>query len=189
MRKVLALGLIAALAGCAATGKPYKDHPAYTEPVPVDQARVVVFRMDKAQNSTVAATMEIDGLVFGSLRESGFVWHDIDTVTHVMRADVPSEQGTCLLTFQIAAGETGYFIVEPRVANAVAKTPGTIAQFITDALVPGAGILPYLASEAAIQAGAALESAGKRCGGPFSVTRVPSAVAQPMVMELRESTK
>ena len=185
MRKVLALGLIATLAGCAATGKPYKDHPAYTEPVPVDQARVVVFRMDKAQNSTVAATMEIDGLVFGSLRESGFVWHDIDTATHVVRADVPSEQGTCLLTFQIAAGETGYFIVEPRVANAVAKTPGTIASVIADALLPG--VTPLILSEMATQAGAVLESAGKRCGGPFSVTRVPAAVAEPMVMELRES--
>ena len=185
MRKVLALGLFATLAGCAATGKPYKDHPAYTEPVPVDQARVVVFRMDKAQNSTVAATMEIDGLVFGSLRESGFVWHDIDTATHVMRADIPSEQGTCLLTFQIAAGETGYFIVEPRVANAVAKTPGTIASVIADALMPG--VAPLILSEMATQAGAVLESAGKRCGGPFSVTRVLPAIAQPMVMELRES--
>ncbi len=185
MRKVLALGLIATLAGCAATGKPYKDHPAYTEPVPVDQARVVVFRMDKAQNSTVAATMEIDGLVFGSLRENGFVWHDIDTATHVLRADIPSEQGTCLLTFQIAAGETGYFLVAPRAANAVAKTPGTIASVIADALIPG--VAPLILSEMATQAGAVLESAGKRCGGPFSVIRVPPAVAQPMVMELRES--
>ena len=185
MCKVLALGLIATLAGCAATGKPYKDHPAYTEPVPADQARVVVFRMDKAQNSTVAATMEIDGLVFGSLRESGFVWHGIDTATHVMRADVPSEQGTCLLTFQIAAGETGYFLVAPRAANAVAKTPGTIARVIADALMPG--VAPVILSEMATQAGAVIESAGKRCGGPFSVTRVLPAVAQPMVMELRES--
>jgi hypothetical protein len=188
MRKLLALGLVA-IAGCSATGTPFKDHPAYTEPVPADRGRVVVFRMDKAQNSTVAATVEIDGLIFGSLRENGFVKHDIDTATHELRADIPAEQGTCLLTFQIAAGETGYFLVAPRVANAAAKTPGTVAQFITDALVPGAGILPYLASEAAIQAGAMLESAGKRCGGPFSVVRVPPTTAEPLVMELRESTK
>jgi hypothetical protein len=189
MRTILVLGFAVVLAGCAATGTPFKDHRAHTEPVPADQARVVVFRMDKTQGSTIAATMEIDGLVFGSLRENGFVWHDIDTATHLLRADVPSEQGTCLLAFQIAAGETGYFLVAPRVANAVAKTPGTIAQFITDALVPGAGILPYLATEAVIQAGATLESAGKKCGGPFSVTRVLPATAEPLVMELRESVK
>lgn len=187
MRTILVLGLTVALAGCAATGAPFKDHRAHTEPVPVDQARVVVFRMDKTQGSTIAATMEIDGLVFGSLREKGFVWHDIDTATHLLRADVPSEIGTCLLAFQIAAGETGYFLVAPRAANAVAKTPGTIAQFITDALMPG--VLPQVLSEMAIQTGATLESAGKQCGGPFSVVRVLPAVAEPLVMELRESTR
>lgn len=187
MRNLTVLVLIVALSGCAATGTPYKDHPAYTEPVPGDMARVVVYRMDKAQGSTVAATMEIDGLVFGSLLESGFVWHDIDTKMHMLRADIPSEQGTCQLAFQIAAGETGYFLVAPRAGNAVAKTPGTIAQFVTDALVPGLGLLPFLVTEAAIQTGAALESAGKKCGGPFSVTRVLPAAAEPMVMDLRES--
>lgn len=185
MRKAYALGLMVTLAGCAATGTAYKEHPAYTEPVPEDMGRLVVYRMDKAQNSTVAATMEIDGLVFGRLRESDFVWHDIDTKTHLLRADVPSETGTCLLSFQIAAGETGYFLVAPRSGNALAKTPGTIAQFITDALMPG--VLPYVLSEAAIQTGAVLESAGKQCGGPFSVIRILPAVAEAMIMELRES--
>jgi hypothetical protein len=189
MRMILVLALTLALAGCAATGTPFKDHRAHTQPVPADQARVVVFRMDKAQGSTIAATMDIDGLVFGSLLENGFVWHDIDTATHLLRADVPTEIGTCLLTFQIAAGETGYFLVAPRAANAVAKTPGTIAQFITDALVQGAGILPHIATEAAIQAGATLDSVGKKCSGPFSVTRVLPAAAEPVLMELRESVK
>lgn len=187
MRRLLSLGLMLAMCGCSATGAKYRDHPAYTEPVPEKMARVVVYRMDKAQNSTVAATMEIDGLVFGSLRERGFVWHDIDTATHVLRADIPSEAGTCLLTFQIAAGETGYFLVAPRAANAVAKTPGTIASVIADALLPG--VAPLILSEMATQAGAVIESAGKRCGGPFSVVRVPPAAAELVIMELRESTK
>jgi len=183
MRHLIALAVMVGLWGCSATGAKFRDHPAYTEPVSRDLARVVVFRMDKAQNSTVAATMEIDGLVFGTLREKGFVWHDIDTATHVLRADVPSEQGTCLLTFQIAAGETGYFLVAPRAANAVAKTPGTIA----NALLPG--IAPLILSEMATQTGAMLESAGKRCGGPFSVVRVPPAKAETLIMDLRESVK
>jgi hypothetical protein len=185
MRMMLFLGAALALTGCATPGTPFKDHPAHTQPVPLDRARVVVFRMDKAQYSTVVATMEIDGLVFGSLRENGFVTHDIDTATHLLRADVPADAGTCLLAFQISAGETGYFLVAPRGAYAAAKAPGTIAQFITDALVPG--IMPHLASEAVIQAGATLESAGKQCGGPFSVVRVLPAAAEPLVMDLRES--
>ena len=183
MRHLFALAVMVGLCGCSATGAKFRDHRAYTEPVPVGQARVVVFRMDKAQNSTVATTMEIDGLVFGTLRESGFVWHDIDTKRHLLRADVPSEQGTCLLAFEIAAGETGYFQVAPRVGNAVAKTPGNIVQSI----VPG--LLPLILSEMAIQTGAALESAGKNCGGPFSVVRVPPATAEPLIMDLRESVK
>jgi hypothetical protein len=184
MRKLLALGLVA-MAGCSATGTPFKDHAVHNEAVPADRGRVVVFRLDKAQYSTLVTTMEIDGLVFGVLRENGFVTHDIDTATHVLRADIPAEQGTCLLTFQIAAGETGYFLVAPRAAYAAAKTPGTIAGIFTDALVPGLGSL--ILSEAAIQAGATLESSGKRCGGPFSVIRVPPAAAEPLVMDLRES--
>jgi hypothetical protein len=187
MRMILVLGFTMALAGCAATGSAYKEHKAYTEPVPADQARVVAYRLDKAQNSTVAATMEIDGLVFGTLREKGFVWHDIDTKRHLLRADVPSEQGTCLLAFEIAAGETGYFLVTPRAANAVAKAPGTIAQFIADALVPG--VLPLVLGEMTTQAGAVLESAGKQCGGPFSVVRVLPAAAEATIMDLRESVK
>jgi hypothetical protein len=168
-------------------GTPFKDHRAHIEPVPADQARVVVFRMDKAQASTVAATVEIDGLVFGSLLENGFVWHDIDTKAHLLRADVPAEPGTCLLGFQIDAGETGYFLVAPRGANAAAKAPGALAQFVADAIVPG--VLTHVLSEAVIQSGAVLESAGKQCGGPFSVTRVPPAAAEQVIMELRESTK
>jgi hypothetical protein len=187
MRHLFALAVMVGLCGCSATGAKFKDHPAYTEPVSRDLARVVVFRMDKAQNSTVATTMEIDGLVFGTLKEKGFVWHDIDTKRHLLRADVPSEQGTCLLAFEIAAGETGYFQVAPRAANAVAKTPGTIARFITDALLPG--VAPLILGEMATQAGAVLESAGKQCGGPFSVVRVPPATAEPLIMDLRESVK
>jgi hypothetical protein len=186
MRMILVLGLTVALAGCAATGTPFKDHRAHTEPVPADQARVVVFRMDKTQGSTIAATMEIDGLVFGSLRENGFVWHDIDTATHLLRADVPNEAGTCLLAFQIAAGETGYFLVEPRAANAVARTPGTILETFLDALSPS--MLVPLVGTFAAEAGATLESAGKKCGGPFSVVRVAPAAAQAMIKDLREST-
>jgi len=183
MRHLFALAVMVGLCGCSATGAKFRDHPAYTEPVPVDQARVVVFRMDKAQNSTVATTMEIDGLVFGTLKEKGFVWHDIDTKRHLLRADVPSELGTCLLAFELDAGETGYFQVAPRAANAVAKTPGNIAQFIFP------GLLPLILTEMAIQTGAVLESAGKMCGGPFSVVRVPPATAEPLIMDLRESVK
>ena len=185
MRMILVLGLTVALTGCAATGTPYKENRAYTDPVPADRGRVVVYRLDKAQNSTVAATMEIDGLVFGILKEKGFVWHDIDTKRHLLRADVPSEQGTCLLAFEVAAGETGYFLVAPRAANAAAKTPGTIARVFADALLPG--VAPLILSEMATQAGAVLESAGKQCGGPFSVTRVLPAAALPVIMDLRES--
>jgi hypothetical protein len=187
MRRELAFGLLLALCCCSATGAKFRDHRAHTEPLPADRGRVVVYRLDKAQYSTVVATTEIDGLVFGSLRENGFVWHDIDTAAHLLRADVPSDPGTCLLPFQLAAGETGYFLVAPRGAYAAAKAPGTVAQFIADALVQGSDMLPHLASEAVIQAGATLESAGKRCGGPFSVVRVPPAAAEPLVMELRES--
>ncbi|MEO8307122.1 MAG: hypothetical protein ABI616_03660 [Pseudomonadota bacterium] len=184
MRISIALGLMA-IAGCSATGTPFKDHPAHKEPVPAHTSRIIVYRLDRAQNSTAVAKLKMDNAPVGDLREDGFLARDVAPGAHTLNVDLPLEPGTCDLRVEIADGETDYFLVAPRVANAVAKTPGTIAQVFTDIFVPG--VAPFLLGEAAIQAGAALESASRKCGGPFSMVRVVPTAAEAMLLELRES--
>jgi hypothetical protein len=181
MRRLLALGLVA-LAGCSATGTTYKDHPAHNEPVPANTARIVVFRLDRAQNSTVVAKVQLDKAEFGHLRESGFLVRDVSPGAHTLGVDLPMDAGACGLPLEIASGETGYFLVAPRSENMMARTPGSILETFSPT------ILGSLIGALATEAGAALESAGKKCGGPFSVVRILPAAAQAMLSDLREST-
>ena len=183
MGKLLALGLLVTLCGCSATGAKYKDHPANTEPVPAGTARLVVFRMDRAQNSTAVAKLRLDKAPFGDLRENGFLARDVAPGAHTLKVDLPVDPGACGLPLEIADGETGYFLVAPRSENMIARTPGAIFE----ALAPT--LLGTLAYSAASDVGAALESAGKKCGGPFSIVRVLPAAAVPMIKDLRESVK
>jgi hypothetical protein len=77
--------------------------------------------------------------------------------------------------------DTGYFLVEPRGANTAARTPGSISLLLSQT-IPG-GIASMIASDI----GAAMESEGRQCGGPFSVVRVLPAAALPALKDLRES--
>lgn len=181
MRKFLALGLAVALSGCAATGTAFKDHLAHTEPVPEEMSRIVVYRLDKAQFTVAAAELKLDKGKLGLLRTGGFVTRDVAPGAHTLNVDQNGTPGTCNLPFSLAGGETGYFMVAPRGANFAAQVPGL--------LLPWGSLVSALASEATMVAGAAVESAGKQCGGPFAVARTLAAVAQAMVMDLRESTK
>ena len=72
MSKSFALGLAATLAGCAATGTEFKDHPAYTQPVPEQAARVIVYRLTARQYvSGAVPRLRLDGTDLGVLLEKG----------------------------------------------------------------------------------------------------------------------
>jgi hypothetical protein len=147
----------------------------------------VVYRLDRAQNSTAVAKLKMDEAPIGDLREDGFVALDVRPGSHALKVDLPANAGACVLPLEIADGETGYFLVAPRSGNMIARTPGSVLEAFLDTFSPG--VLIPLIGMAATEAGAALESAGKMCGGPFSVVRVVPTAAQAMIMELRESTR
>jgi hypothetical protein len=183
MRTILALGLTIALSGCAATGATFKEHPAYTEPVPEATSRVIVYRLTARQYvSGAVPRLRLDGADLGQLLEKGFIARDVDPGTHKLAVDASTAPGQCNLQLELPAGETSYFVV-------VARGQYTAAQATGFFLMPYGSIAEMLANDAVVAASGAIESSDKQCGGGYSLVRVLPAVAQAMLSDLRESTK
>jgi hypothetical protein len=178
---LMVLGIL--LAGCAATGAHFEDHAAATELVRPGMSRVVVYRLEGFHKYTVGATVKLDGVEVGALEVNGFLSKDLAPGKHVLGVDLSLEPGVCTLPFEMPAGDTGYFLVAPRGENAAARAPGAIGFMLSQTILGG------VASELVSDASAAVESAGKQCGGPFALVRVVPAAALPVLTGLRESGK
>lgn len=174
IRVVALLVSFAALASCATPGKPYPEHMAEAGPVPDGQARIVLLRPDKRGPSK--AYVRIDEKLLGKLAIEGFLLADVHAGAVEISASGKSKMyGVCRLPLEVAAGETLYVELAPRPENVVADVVGSLAGLA----VPGADSVAQSVGAMAVGAAAAsaAESAGKLCGGPFRLTRIPETTA------------
>lgn len=170
--RMLWLVLVAVmLAGCAASGPRYADAGANQQAVPPASARITVFRTkDSMMYSARSAIVAVDGVKAGTCDYGGFSMLDVTPGKHVIAVDMRLTLGTCELPVEVAGGTSYFFEVRPRAENLVAAVLGS-----------SFGV-------AGVVAGTAAESAGKQCGGAFSIAPVAEKdVALAKLGDLRET--
>ena len=147
------------LAGCAARGPVYDEQlvkPSADSP----NARLVTFRMREDGLSRRGASVKLNGEPLGKLAHAGFNVFDVKPGKHALTVDQWDVPGACTLQIDVAAGNTYHFEVKQRSENVTSRV------FL--------GLI-----------GAAIESAGRECGGAFSIEPVPSDVAAQKLPSLK----
>lgn len=157
----LAIGTV--LTGCAATGKSYSERMATLAAPSSDSARITLYRgQDTFQYSGRDARVMLDGATLGKVSHLGFSVFTIPAGKHVLSVDMWDNPGGCKLPIEAAPASDGYYEVEPRAGNLVGILAG--------------GLI-----------GAAIETAGKDCGGAFSVVERAKDEAQSVLPKLKDS--
>ncbi len=100
----------------------------------------------------------------GSCDYTGFNVFDITVGTHILTVYMWDHPGTCELPIDVSGGSEYFFEIKPRTGSLVGV------------FIPYVGIL-----------GAAIESAGKQCGGAFSVEPIDKDLAIPKLVELKKT--
>jgi hypothetical protein len=177
-KNLAVLGLALALAGCAATGPRYAEHVAALPEIPRQSTRLTVFRTaDSTQYYTRSATVKIDGRELGGCDFAGYQTFYVKAGPHVLTVETSDAPGTCRLSTNFLGGEEYFFEIAPRTENWTAGFLGALVGAI------GAGVglagAPFAAE--------GYESAGKECGGAFSIAAVEEGSGRQKVMGLRMS--
>jgi hypothetical protein len=154
----VAVGLIL-LGGCAARGPVY-DEQVVKQSADSQNARLITFRMKEDGLSRRGASVKLNGEPLGKLAHAGFNVFDVKPGKHALMVDQWDAPGTCTLQIDVAAGNTYYFEVKQRSENVTSRV------FF--------GLI-----------GGAIESAGRECGGAFSIEPVPSDVAAQKLPSLK----
>jgi|SRR5688572_24654775 len=184
IRTVALLIPFAALASCATPGKPYPEHMAEAGPVPEGQARIVLLRPDR--HGASKAYVRIGDELLGKLANERFLLADMDAGNVEISASGKSRvYGVCRLPLAVAAGETLYVDLAPRTESVIADVVGSLAGLA----VPGADSVAESVGAMVVGSAAvsAAEGAGKLCGGPFRLTRIPESMALPALERLTAS--
>jgi hypothetical protein len=187
-----ALGLAAGtLAGCVtAKGPVYPETLAQLGPPAAEHARIVFLRPDQRYDDASAnrIVLRIDEKVVGELAYGGYVLANVKAGEIELQASHSNRYiGTCRLALEVPAGETRYFDVAPRPANAAAGAIGTV---FGGAIAGGSVASPsQVAVGGAVggQVAGTAESTGKTCGGPYRITPLAPAVALEHLDRLRAS--
>ena len=163
MRIFIAVLSFAALSGCAASGIKHADQLAMQPPVSNTASRITVFRTkESGQYSARSAPLSVDNRLATSIKYGGFSTLDLQSGQHILMTELSNLPGKCELPVQLNAGTIHYFEITPRLANFVSAVTGNVV-------------------------GAALESAGKTCGGAFSIFPVTEEIALFKLRDLRKS--
>ena len=174
IRVVTLLVSFAALASCAAPGKPYPEQMAEVGTVAEGQARIVLLRPDERGPSKAYVRMGDE--LLGRLASRNFLLTDVEAGAVEVSASARSKvYGACRLPLELAAGETLYLELAPRPESVVADVVGSLAGLA----VPGADSVAQSVGTMVVGSAvaSAAESAGKLCGGPFRLTRIPETTA------------
>jgi hypothetical protein len=171
--------VVVLLSACAAGGPRYAEHSGDAPTVPDQQSRLVVFRQSSTpQYSAREARLELDRAAAGSVLPAGFRVFDVAPGSHTIVVDMWDAPGRCELTFEITGGTTQYFEVAPRIASFLSAAPALAAPPIPAGSLVGAALMLF---------GMAAESAGKACGGAFSVAPIDTEAALPKLAHARLS--
>ena len=100
------------LAACGTTGP--VNLSKLSEPVPANEARIVVERDNSLLYLAAAVTVQSNGSKIASLGRGGSVIHDIPKGDSTLSVSTPTAFGQFVVTFNAKAGETYNFLVSPR---------------------------------------------------------------------------
>jgi len=178
------------LAACTTPGPKhhllYPEHPMSFEPVPPLSGRLTVFRTwpegptwyfpFAASRSSI---VQLDGVSLGTVGIDEYFIRDSSPGQHILRVELPGWPGACEISIDLTAGTTHLFEVAPRRSYFLATFPGQIVLAIP--------ILGLVVGPAAVFGGAAAESLGQACGGPFSIATVEVEIARNKLVNLRSS--
>jgi len=177
-KSLAVLGLAVALAACAATGPRYSDYIVALPEVPRQSTRLTVFRTaDSTQYSGRSGTVKIDGRELGGCDFAGFQTFYVKAGPHVLTVEMWDAPGTCTLSTNVLVGGEYFFEISPRTENWAASVLGSLVG------VMGAGLGLAGAPFAAMGS----ESAGKACGGAFSIVVVEESIARRKLDDLHRS--
>ena len=180
MRTVLIATVAMSLTACAADGLPYPEHPA-SSVVVSGAAKVTVFRAnDTLLYSARTARLAVDGERAGKLATGGFRTFKVAPGPHTFVVNMFDAPGSCELTVDIQSDVEYFYEVTPRPPSFAVSTPG--------ALLLGASPTGVLFGLGLSGEAMAAESAGKQCGGAFSIVPVDPSIALPKVTALRASS-
>jgi hypothetical protein len=181
----LAIAFLAALlAACAAptgpTGPPFAEHASRAGAVAPEMARLYVFWPTTDSKRLLAARLMIDGTGVDSCEYGGFNGYDVPAGTHVLAVDREDLPGRCEVRVDASGGSTYFWQLALRTSYQAAGMPG--------ALIGSIPFPPLIAIGIALMiSGVAIESSGKECGGPYSITPVDETAALPRISGLRKS--
>jgi hypothetical protein len=177
------------LAACA-TPSPklhllYPEHPMSFEPVPPLTGRLTVYRTSPGGSTwyfpgaaSSSSIVKLDGASLGTVGIDEYFIRDASPGQHILQVELPGWPGECEISIDLTAGATRLFEVEPRRSYFLATIPG---QMVMGIPILGLVGLP------AMFGGAAAESLGKACGGPFSIVPVEVETARTKLVNLRSS--
>jgi hypothetical protein len=178
------------LVACTTPGSkhhlPYPEHPMSFEPVPPLSGRLTVYRTSPEGptwyfpfTASGASIVQLDGVSLGAVGIDEYFIRDASPGHHILRAELPGWPGKCDISIDLTAGTTHAFEVAPRRSYFLATLPGQ--------MVSGVPILGLVVGPAAEFGGAAAESVGQVCGGPFSIAPVEVETARIKLANLRSS--
>ena len=188
--KATMAAFILLLAACTTPGPKhhllYPEHPLTFGPVPPLSGRLTVYRTRPegptwyfpfaASRSSI---VQLDGVPLGTVGIDEYFIRDASPGQHILRVELPGWPGECEISIDLTAGTTHLFEVAPRGSYFLATLPGQIGL--------GIPILGLVVGPALVLGGAAAESSGQVCGGPFSIAPIEVETARTKLMNLRSS--
>jgi hypothetical protein len=172
------LGFALLLTACAGTGPAYVEHLAALPPIAPHSSRLTVFRTSgNLQYSGRAASVNVDGRELGSCAYSSFQTFYVSAGPHVLAAEMWDAPGSCRVTVNLIGGEDYFYEITPRAENYLSALAGMLI----------GGMAGATAATGAGFAAMGAESAGKACGGAFSIVAVDENVARDRLKALRMS--
>lgn len=156
LRRLGVVAAASALAACAPTVVPPSAPDGAAPAQPGATAWLELARPRDPQLAMRMARVHLDDRPLTALAAGERRRLEVPPGRHRLAVDLWDQPGHCEMVVEIAAGQTLALKVSPRCEALAAATPG--------ALVPD----PLLGA-AALVAGQAVESTGRRCGGAFRI--------------------
>jgi hypothetical protein len=151
------------VAGCAATGKSYKNYMASSKFTQQGKALIIVFRTKaSSQYSGQAADISLDGNSLGHCDYAGFSPFEIEPGDHTLAASMTGSLGSCEIPIKVESSNTYYYEIKPRVSNFVS--------FLFFGYV-----------------GEAIETAVKECSGAVTIEPVDDVDATKKLIDLHQT--
>ena len=113
MKHILILAFTAILLSACGTTGPV-DLSKLNEPIPTDQARIIVARDNSLLYLAAAVDVRSNGTKIASLGRGGSVIHDIPKGKNTLAVSTPTAFGQFVINFDAVSGETYEFMITPR---------------------------------------------------------------------------